>query len=85
VAVAEYRAQLADKFTPELKKGANEQFFNNVEPFYKAMILFLCGFLFVLRPTGLNPVNGLDATDGGGMVLLALAVTLSGLVAANGT
>ncbi|MDB6017846.1 MAG: cytochrome c assembly protein [Pedosphaera sp.] len=81
VAVAEYRAQLADKFTPELKKGANEQFFNNVEPFYKAMILFLCGFLFVLAYWFKPGEWDWTRRTSVGLVLLALAVHTSGLVA----
>src|SRR5581483_4715711 len=38
-AVADYQNQLAGKFDRELKKSAQEQYFNHIEPFYKAMIL----------------------------------------------
>ena len=47
-AVAGYQQELAGAFQPELKKARQEQFFNHVEPFYKAMIIFVCAFLCVL-------------------------------------
>jgi ABC-type transport system involved in cytochrome c biogenesis permease subunit len=47
-AVADYGQKLAASFPKQLAKGQNEQFFNFLEPFYKAMILYVCAFLFVL-------------------------------------
>ncbi len=48
-AVANYQANLAQRgFTKELKKGRNEQYFNFQDPFYKAMVIDVCAFLFVL-------------------------------------
>src|SRR5438477_605616 len=47
-AVAGYQQELAGALQPELKKARQEQFFNHVEPFYKAMIVFVCAFLCVL-------------------------------------
>ncbi len=79
-AVAEYRVQLAGSFQPELKKARQEQFFNFVEPFYKSMILFVCGFLFVLG-YWLKPESwGWMRRAAVGVVLLALAVHTAGLL-----
>jgi cytochrome c-type biogenesis protein CcsB len=48
-AVAGYQASLAERgFTKELKKGRNEQYFNFQDPFYKAMVIDVSAFLFVL-------------------------------------
>ena len=48
-AVAGYQSNLAERgFTKELKKGRNEQYFNFLDPFYKAMVIDVCAFLFVL-------------------------------------
>lgn len=44
-AVAEYRAELAPKFAPELKKAAREYFYNHLQAFYKASIVYIMAFL----------------------------------------
>jgi ABC-type transport system involved in cytochrome c biogenesis permease subunit len=44
-AVAEYRADLAPKFAPELNKTSREYFFNHLQPFYKASIVYVMAFL----------------------------------------
>ncbi|HEX7861245.1 MAG TPA: cytochrome c biogenesis protein CcsA [Verrucomicrobiae bacterium] len=44
--VDEYRAFLAGTFTPELKKGAQENFFNHYAPFIKSIAVYLVAFLF---------------------------------------
>ena len=64
-AVAGYQVNLAERgFTKELKKGRNEQYFNFLDPFYKAMVIDVCAFLFVLayfktplRPSAEHPVR----------------------------
>ncbi len=44
--VAEYRDWLTGKnLGPELKKGANEYFFNHLEPFYKAAVIYVAALL----------------------------------------
>ena len=44
--VAEYRDWLAGKnLGPELKKGAHEYFFNHLEPFYKAAVVYVAALL----------------------------------------
>jgi cytochrome c-type biogenesis protein CcsB len=44
--VAEYRAFLAPNFGPELAKAGREVFFNRMQPFYNAMVLYvLAGIL----------------------------------------
>jgi ABC-type transport system involved in cytochrome c biogenesis permease subunit len=79
-AVAEYQTQLAGKFAPALKKARSEQFFNFVEPFYKAMILFFCGFLLALgywfKPAQWDWMRRAAV----GVVLLALFVHTGGLL-----
>lgn len=49
-AVQDYHQWLSGQFTPELKKGAQESFFNFFQPFYKALVIYvaalLCALLF---------------------------------------
>ncbi len=79
-AVQDYRAQLAMDFAPELKQMRSEQFFNFFEPFYKAMILYLCAFLLVLaywfEPAKWNWMRQAAIA----LVLLGLAVHTGGLI-----
>jgi cytochrome c-type biogenesis protein CcsB len=44
-AVEEYRGWLAQKFTPELKKGREEFYYNDLKAFLHAMIIYLCAFV----------------------------------------
>lgn len=79
-AVKEYQTHLSGIFAPELKKTRSEQFFNFFEPFYKAMIIYLCGFLLVLgywfKPGQWNWMR----QGAIGLVVLALVVHTGGLV-----
>ena len=80
-AVAGYQFNLAQRgFTRELKKGRNEQYFNFLDPFYKAMVIDVCAFLFVLaywfRP---GQWDWLRVTAVG-LVGLALVVHTEGLL-----
>ncbi len=45
-AVAAYRGQLAASFSPELRKGSEERFYNRYEPFIKSISIYLLAFLF---------------------------------------
>lgn len=45
-AVEDYRQFLAATYTPELKKGAQENFFNHYAPFIKGIAVYLVAFLF---------------------------------------
>ncbi|MGB8170628.1 MAG: cytochrome c biogenesis protein CcsA [Chthoniobacteraceae bacterium] len=53
-AVTKYRAELAGRFDANLKEASQEQFFNDLQAFYKAMLVFICAFLcaivFWFRP-----------------------------------
>ncbi|MCI0746016.1 MAG: cytochrome c biogenesis protein CcsA [Verrucomicrobia subdivision 3 bacterium] len=44
-AVSEYRAALAPKFAPELKKANREYFFNHLQAFYKALLIYIVAFI----------------------------------------
>src|SRR5581483_1334899 len=47
--VAQYRAAMATNFKPELSKAGWEVFFNRMQPFYNAMIIYvLAGILALL-------------------------------------
>ena len=52
--VAAYRAELAGRFDANLRQAAWEQRFNDLQAFYKAMLIFVCAFLcavgFWFRP-----------------------------------
>ena len=45
-AVEEQRAWFATDYSPELKKGAQENFFNHYAPFIKSITVYLVAFLF---------------------------------------
>jgi ABC-type transport system involved in cytochrome c biogenesis permease subunit len=53
-ALRKYRIALGTEFTPELGKARWEQVFNNIQPFYKGMVIFvlagLLGGTFWVRP-----------------------------------
>jgi hypothetical protein len=43
--VAEYRISLADRYSPELNKAGAEFFFNSVQPFYLATVIYIVALL----------------------------------------
>jgi ABC-type transport system involved in cytochrome c biogenesis permease subunit len=47
-AVAGYRVGLADRFTPQLRKADQESFFSTMEPFYKAMVIYVLALVLAL-------------------------------------
>ena len=53
-AVRDYRALLDGQFATELQKAASERRFNQFEPFYKSMVVYiaalLCALIFWVRP-----------------------------------
>ena len=53
-AVAKYRAELSGRFDANLRQASQERFFNDLQAFYKAMLVFVCAFLcaviFWFRP-----------------------------------
>src|SRR5438309_167951 len=44
-AVEEYKTWLAEKFAPELKKGRQEFYYNDIKAFLHAMIIYICAFI----------------------------------------
>ncbi len=44
-AVAAYRLWLADRFAPQASKAGQEFFFNTVQPFYKALVIYVVALL----------------------------------------
>jgi cytochrome c-type biogenesis protein CcsB len=80
-AVAGYAQQLKDHgFSKELTKARAEQYFNFIEPFYKAMVIYVVAFLLVLaywfRP---GEWEWLRVTAVG-LAILALTVHTEGLL-----
>src|SRR5207245_4453456 len=76
--VAEYRAFLAPDFAPELAKAGHELFFNRMQPFYNAMVLYvLAGILAGAFWFSLSEVLRRSALW---LIGLALAIHTSGLV-----
>ncbi len=47
-AVAGYRVWLANRFTPQLRKADQEFFFSTMEPFYKAMVIYVLALVLAL-------------------------------------
>jgi ABC-type transport system involved in cytochrome c biogenesis permease subunit len=79
-AVREYQTELGENFVPALKKARSEQFFDFIEPFYKAMVLdvaaLLCVLGFWIKPKQWDYLRQTAI----GLVLLALAVHTFGLI-----
>src|ERR1017187_2840071 len=46
--VGEYRAWLADRFAPQMKKADQEFFFSTMQPFYKASVIYVLALLLAL-------------------------------------
>jgi ABC-type transport system involved in cytochrome c biogenesis permease subunit len=77
-AVDEMRAWLATTFTPELKKGLQENFFNHYAPFIKSIAVYLVAFLFGCAFwTNWSSWTRRTAVS---LALLALVVHTSGLI-----
>ena len=47
-AVAAYRLWLADRFAPQVNKARQEFFFNTMQPFYKALVIYVAALLLAL-------------------------------------
>jgi ABC-type transport system involved in cytochrome c biogenesis permease subunit len=47
-AVAAYHLWLADRFAPQVNKAGQEFFFNNFQPFYKALVIYVLALLLAL-------------------------------------
>ena len=47
-AVAAYRLWLGDRFAPQLNKAGQEFFFNTLQPFYKAMVIYVLALVLAL-------------------------------------
>ncbi|MEI6712229.1 MAG: cytochrome c biogenesis protein CcsA [Verrucomicrobiota bacterium] len=79
-ALAGYREELGPLFTKELKKGAREQQFNHLEPFYKSMVLYvlagICVLVYMLVP---SQFSGLRDTAHW-LMLVAFVVHTAGLI-----
>lgn len=79
-AVRDYRATLAGQFAQELKKAESERAFNQFEPFYKAMVVYimalLCALIFWVRPKAWETVRRCAVW----LVMLALVVHTAGLI-----
>ena len=46
--VGEYRAWLADRFAPEVRKANEECFFSSLQPFYKATVIYVLALVLAL-------------------------------------
>ena len=79
-AVRDYRALLDGQFAPELKKAASERRFNQFEPFYKSMVVYiaalLCALTFWVRPKAWETLRRCAVW----LVALALVVHTGGLI-----
>ena len=79
-AVRDYRALLDGQFATELKKSASERRFNQFEPFYKSMVVYiaalLCALIFWVRPQAWETLRRCAVW----LVGLALVVHTSGLI-----
>ena len=56
-AVAGYRFWLVGRFTPQLRKADQEFFFSTMEPFYKAMVIYVLALVLALLSWLRQPVR----------------------------
>ncbi|MEA3207738.1 MAG: hypothetical protein QOE70_795 [Chthoniobacter sp.] len=79
-AVAEYRGELAGRLNANLKQASQEQFFNHLQVFYKAMLLMICAFLFAVvfwfRPVDWEWMRRAAV----GLALMGVVVTAAGIL-----
>ena len=76
--LAQYRSALAPKFTPELRKAGWEVFFNRMQPFYNAMVIYiLAGVLALIFWFSFSETVRRTALW---LVILALVIHTTGLV-----
>jgi ABC-type transport system involved in cytochrome c biogenesis permease subunit len=77
-AVTEYRAALVPQFTPELKKAGREYFYNNLQAFFNASIIYVVAFILAC----LSWFNMSDALrrSGAWLVVLGFVLHTAGLV-----
>jgi ABC-type transport system involved in cytochrome c biogenesis permease subunit len=47
-AVAGLRIWMADRYTPQLNKGSREYFFSTMQPFYKALVIYVVALILAL-------------------------------------
>lgn len=77
-AVSDYRQWLAQRMEKPVKKAKAEQLFNNFEPFYKAMIIYVAAFLLAcVYWFNLSPWLRRSAL---GLVILAFVIHTCGLI-----
>ena len=77
-AATNYRQWLSGKFSPELGKGDREFFFNEFQPFYKSMVIYLAAFLLACAFWfNLSPWLQRSAFS---LVILALILHTGGLI-----
>jgi hypothetical protein len=74
----ELKSWFGDRYGPELKKSADETFFNRYQPFYKAMVIYLAVFLLACASWLLKP--GWIGRTAFLLAGLAFVVHTSGLV-----
>lgn len=78
-AVGEYRGWLlAQGYEPEVRKGKREEFFNQIQSFYKAMSMYVLAFLLA-AVSWFNRNETLRLT-GAGLIWVALVLHTAGLV-----
>jgi cytochrome c-type biogenesis protein CcsB len=77
-AVAQYRAWLADRFAPQMRKAGQEFFFNTLQPFYKALVIYVVALL--LACFYLLTASEWVRKSAFYLVLLALVIHTFGLV-----
>ena len=77
-AVVEYRAWLADRFAPPLNKAGRESFFNLLQPFYNATVIYV--FALVLACIYLLVASEWIRKSAFYLVILAVVIHTFGLV-----
>ena len=77
-AVTDYRASLAPKFAPELKKATQESFFNRMQPFYNSMVIYTLAFL--LACFSWFNLSDVLRRSAAGLIVLGFVIHTSGLI-----
>jgi ABC-type transport system involved in cytochrome c biogenesis permease subunit len=79
-AVADYRSTLGQNFQVELQKGAREQLFNQLEPFYKAMTIYVLAFVLALGFWSAPDRFELLRRTALALIVVAFAIHTAGLI-----
>jgi ABC-type transport system involved in cytochrome c biogenesis permease subunit len=79
-AVAAYHLWLADRFAPQVNKAGQEFFYNNFQPFYKALVIYILALLLALCSWFVSGISELLRRSAFYLIGLAWVIHTFGLI-----